>query len=102
MSSTDDDPNQLGNFSIKEISIIIAVISIAITMIAASALIIIVGVNLDWSEDKNQIVGLELMSQVGIMFTAIGNGSLLLIGMGAGTGAVILGSKLRQKKTSDG
>lgn len=97
MSAKEDNPNQLGNFSIKEISIIIAVISISITMIAATALIIIVAINLDWTDVKNQVVGLELMSQVGVMFTAIGHSSILLIGIGAGTGAVILGSRMVKK-----
>lgn len=91
MSAKSDNPNHVGGFSIKEISIIIAVISITITMIAATSLIVIVGLNLDWTEEKNQVVGLDLMNQVGVMFTAIGHSSILLIGMGAGTGAVAVG-----------
>lgn len=60
-------------------------------MIAATTLIVIVGLNLDWTDPKNQLVGLELMSQVGIMFTAIGHSSILLIGLGAGSASVIAG-----------
>lgn len=96
-----DNPNSLGSLSIKEISIIVAVTSISITMIAATSLIVIVGYSLDWTEDKNQTVGLELMAQVGIMFAAIGHSSILLIGLGAGTGSVALGMQLAKKNNKD-
>lgn len=101
-NQTQDNPNELGSFSIKEISIIIAVISIAITMFAATSIIIIVGFNLDWSDPKNQAVGLELMNQVGIMFSAIGHSSLLLIGLGAGGGLAMAGVAIGTRNKNKG
>ncbi len=93
-----DDPNSLGSLSVKEISLIVASVSIGITMIAATGLMVIVGLSVDWTEEKNQAVGLELMTQVGILFSAIGHSSILLIGLGAGTGSVALGMAMANKK----
>jgi len=99
--SAKENSGHLGGFSIKEISMIVAVISIAITMIAATALIVIVALNTDWSIPANQSVGLDLMKQVGIMFSAIGHSSILLIGMGAGGAAITAGVAIGQRIKKD-
>ena len=95
-----DDPNQIANFSLKEITMIVAVVSISITMIAATALIVIVAHNIDWADPDNQVVGLELMRQVGVMFAAIGHSSILLIGLGAGGATMAAGVALANKVKS--
>jgi len=96
-SDKPDDPNQLGSVSIKEISIIVAVVSITITMLAATALILIVSFNLDWTQPENQAIGLKLLDQVVTSFSAITHSSILLIGMGSGMGAITAGMLIANK-----
>lgn len=93
-TTTQDDPNQLGGFSKSELTQIIALISISITMIGAVALIIIVAMNLDWKDPQILAIGLKLLDQIAVMFAAIGHSSILILGLGGATGIIAVGYKM--------